>query len=58
MILNIVLFVLRLAALIVGVVYADFALAIALFATVSAAMSLITLGWYYSLALRYDKSIK
>lgn len=58
MILNIVLFVLRLAALIVGVVYADFALAIALFATVSAAMSLITLGWYYSLALRFDKSIK
>jgi O-antigen/teichoic acid export membrane protein len=58
MVLNIVLFVLRLAALIIGIVYADFALAIALFAIVSAAMSLITFGWYYSLAFRFDKSIK
>lgn len=57
MLLNIILFALRLGVLVVGIVLADFALAIGLFAAVSLIMSLVTLVWFFSLVKRYEKTL-
>ena len=57
MLLNILLFALRLGVLVAGIVMADFALAIGLFAAVSAVMSLVILMWYFSLVKRYEKTV-
>ena len=54
---NIAMCLLRLAALVAGVVCHNFDLAIELFAAVSALMSLAMLGWYLVLVRRYEHSL-
>lgn len=58
MLLNLLLFLLRVVALAIGVAMADFALAIGLFAAVSLIMSLVILAWFYLLVKRYEKSLQ
>ncbi|MBR4804177.1 MAG: hypothetical protein IK032_06020 [Bacteroidales bacterium] len=41
-----------------GIVLADFALAIGLFAAVSALMCIVMLIWYYAQVRRYEKAIR
>lgn len=57
MIINIITFILRFVALAIGIACGSFVLAIALFAGISAAMSIATLGWYYSMVRRYEKTL-
>ena len=53
-----VLFILRIAALVVGIVQQDFQLAILLFSAVSASVSIALLVWYMRMIREYESEIK
>ncbi len=56
-ILNVILLVLRISVLTIGVMLADFALAIMLFSAVNTIMSIVNLAWYYAQVRSYEKTL-
>ena len=57
MILNAILFAMRLVVLGVCIALHDFMLGIVLFAAVSLVMTIVMIAWYYSLVRRYEKTL-